>query len=939
MRDAMNTVTGHERPQRPDSHQPESHQPPRAPSSLLAVLGQEFKELHHGAPLDDSSLTALYQSIHKLEASGAAPRAALCLSGGGIRSASFGLGIIQGLAEHGLLLEFHYLSTVSGGGYIGSWLAAWRRYAADDKLVIEKLKSRQADPPDEPREIGSLRSDSNFLTPRLGPLSADTWTAVALYVRNLLLNWLVLVPVFAAVLLIPLIASRFLDWASCSSSPWRWATFGLGVLLLIAGHTRAIASRPGEGRRGIDEAHFLLFILLPIYGGATFLSIFAAQGAGRLVGCAAAADSSIPWFLAAAVGAGAYACSWLLGFAARRRQTLRAGVSSPTAADPLPPWVRFCIWMGVGALVGWVIWLGLDLWVENPAQNISWLWIQHRGIARDAIAVFGVAWIVLSLMVGEMLYIGLISYARNGDADREWLARAAGWTVAVTLLWLCLSGLVLLGPLAVQSLFRWLVPLLGGVSGILGALIGFSSRTAATLADKGKGSLTGQIARLAAVVFLLSLALLLSMILVPPIDQWGRALQPEQNGQPSPGPFILALGAAIGLGALSLGASWAVNVNRFSLHAVYRNRLVRAYLGAARASQHRNPDAFTGFDLDDNIRMHKLWRPGPGIAARLFHVVNITLNVVHSTNLAWQQRKAETFTMTPLATGNPYVGYRPSLAYGGPRGVTLGTAMAISGAAASPNMGYHTSPLIGLMMTLFNLRLGWWFGNPNHASTWKREGPLFGISAILHELLGLTDDVSPHVYLSDGGHFENLGLYEMVRRRCRYILVSDAGSDPDCALADLGNAIRKIWIDFGIGIEFPCFNIKPRAGLAEGAPPPGGQNEACYCAVGRITYPEPDAPSGYLLYVKPTLYGREPVDILSYAAENPTFPSESTSDQWFSESQLESYRALGSYIVERLCENMRPAAPDKALANLVDRACDHARLGKEQKDELLGVKG
>ena len=333
--------------------------------------------------------------------------------------------------------------------------------------------------------------------------------------------------------------------------------------------------------------------------------------------------------------------------------------------------------------------------------------------------------------------------------------------------------------------------------------------------DKGKGLSVAQIGRIAAVVFLLCLALLLSITLVPLLDFIGKTLALAPN---SFGRFIVAICAVILLAGLSFLASYAINVNRFSLHAVYRNRLVRAFLGAARASQRRNPDAFTGFDLDDNVWMRKLWRPVEGIAPRLLHVVNMTLNVVHTTNLAWQQRKAETFTATPLSTGNPYVGYRPTSAYGGPRGLTLGTAMAISGAAASPNMGYHSSPLIGLMMTLFNVRLGWWFGNPNHRTTWKGEGPVFGISAIVQELLGMTDDVSPYVYLSDGGHFENLGVYEMVRRRCRYIVVSDAGSDPDGALADLGNAIRKIWIDFGIRIVFPCFNIKPRAALAGGEP-------------------------------------------------------------------------------------------------------------------------
>jgi hypothetical protein len=677
------TNSGKEPPQGKPRHA-EPRKLPEEPASPLAVLGQEFKALHHGAPLDDSSLIALYQSIHRLEAAGQEPRAALCLSGGGIRSAAFALGVIQGLARHDLLLKFHYLSTVSGGGYIGSWLTAWRRHAANDKAVLEGLTSRRPDPPEEPPEIGSIRADSNYLTPRLGLLSADTWTAVSLYVRNLLLNWLVLVPMFAAGLLVPLVASRFLDWASCSPQAWRWVALALGLLLIGTGHMVAIASRPGEGRRGITTTHFLLFVLLPTYGGASALAIFAAQGAGPLTGC-----STVPlwpgadvWWAGAATAAVVYAVSWLLGFAARRRQTLRAGMRPPSAADPVPPWARFCLWTQVGGLVGICIWLGLHFWVGNPMPLVSRLWASRPDLARDAIVVFGVSWIVLSLMVGEMLYIGLISYTRNGDADREWLARAAGWTVAVTLIWMCLSGLVLFGPLLVNRLVSWLVPLLGGVSGIVGALIGRSSKTAPTSArDKGKGLTTAQIGRIAAVIFLLSLALLLSITLVPLLDFIGKALALEPN---SPWRFIVAICAVALLAGLSILASYAINVNRFSLHAVYRNRLVRAFLGAARASQHRNPDAFTGFDLDDNVRMRKLWRPVEGIAPRLLHVVNMTLNVVHTTNLAWQQRKAETFTATPLATGNPYVGYRPTSAYGGPRGLTLGTAMAISGAGQAP---------------------------------------------------------------------------------------------------------------------------------------------------------------------------------------------------------------------------------------------------------------
>ncbi len=107
---------------------------------LLAVLQQEFAELHPGVAAGGlpANLLELYRRIHGL----AVPRAALCLSGGGIRSASFALGILQALASYGLLRHFHYLSTVSGGGYVGSWLSAWRFHERNDEVVFNALAKR-----------------------------------------------------------------------------------------------------------------------------------------------------------------------------------------------------------------------------------------------------------------------------------------------------------------------------------------------------------------------------------------------------------------------------------------------------------------------------------------------------------------------------------------------------------------------------------------------------------------------------------------------------------------------------------------------------------------------------------------------------------------------------------------------------------------------------
>jgi hypothetical protein len=168
-------------------------------------------------------------------------------------------------------------------------------------------------------------------------------------------------------------------------------------------------------------------------------------------------------------------------------------------------------------------------------------------------------------------------------------------------------------------------------------------------------------------------------------------------------------------------------------------------------------------------------------------------------------------------------------------------------------------------------------------------------------MLGLTTDRSQYVYLSDGGHFENLALYEMVFRRCRFIVVSDGGADPDYTFEDLGNAVRKIRVDFGIPIDFGE-PVKIASGDA---------TKGAYWATARIRYSaidmpdggDPDAYDGVLVYIKPAVYGVEPRDVVNYSDLSPTFPQESSADQFFTESQFESYRALGSWIVDRLVES------------------------------------
>ena len=261
------------------------------------------------------------------------------------------------------------------------------------------------------------------------------------------------------------------------------------------------------------------------------------------------------------------------------------------------------------------------------------------------------------------------------------------------------------------------------------------------------------------------------------------------------------------------------------------------------------------------------------------------------------------FSVTPFACGNPDLGYRETSRYGGPyikpvpngeikSGISLGTAMAISGAAVSSNMGYHSSMSLSFLLTFFNVRLGVWLGNPGDAGGrlpwWHRlapkprrpyetTGPLFALRPLISELFGLTDDDSPYVNLSDGGHFEDLALYEMVRRRCRPIIVIDGDQDRARGFDDLGNAVRKIWVDLGVRITFDDSGLI--AAELAGIP---------YFALGTIEYVsdpkvgEPlETPTGKILYIKPVVRGDEPAaDVIAYKRAHNDFPAQSTAEQF-----------------------------------------------------------
>ena len=876
------------------------------PFQLPSVLEAEYVALHGRLPHTTASaeidpLPALYRHIHNLPKK----RSALCLSGGGIRSATFALGVLQGLARLSLLKQFDYLSTVSGGGYIGSWLTAWIHRHPDGLAgVAEELRrppSKALDP--EPEPVQWLRRYSNYLTPRLGLMSVDSWTLFGTYLRNLTLNWLVFIPMLALVLAAPRLMVSLFHWAPANPRAAAHGLLAAGLLFGLATLTHLHIFRPSLSwlrshriwKRFERQQGFLIGGLTPLLLTALLLTTAYAwyrNDGGRLDELTVLGLDSRGTFVLG--GAVMHGIGWVMAAVLLRR------------------WQRVTRWTAVELLV--ILWSGalggLLLWSvlsETPSDI-------PVSAFPEWYTVFSLSGFLTMFLLTATIFVGVASRYTD-DHDREWWGRAGAWVLIASVSWTGLSALVVFGP-GLLSYTPGLIASLGGLSGIISLLLGFSSKTTAT--GKAKRTMMDVIldraVRLAAPVFIVCLLVLITLItsllmnavgnlyggvwqgsavgLRMPPDEWGHAIVLHNS------PPWLVLELAVILVALAGAMSLVININKFSLHSIYRNRLIRAYLGASH--QDRKPNQFTDFDPDDNIELHELATNGQAIR-KPFHILNIAINLVRTENLAWQQRKAQSFTASPLFCGSWNLGYRRSDNYGvagqlaKAKAISLGTALAISGAAASPNMGYHSAPPVTFLLAFFNVRLGWWLGNPGEAgrNTFDRSCPRIAVRPMLAEAFGLTDAANPYVYLSDGGHFENLGLYEMVLRRCHYIVVSDGSCDSDRSFTDLGNAIRKIRIDLGIDIEIETELLELQG---------GDRISRAHFALGLIRYDRVDhgAPAGLLIYLKPSLTGNEPADVTEYASCHEEFPHEPTADQFFDESQFESYRALGFHIAEKV---------------------------------------
>jgi hypothetical protein len=975
----------------------------------------------------------------------------LCLSGGGIRSATFNLGVLQGLSRLGLLPKVEYLSSVSGGGYIHHFLAAWitrRSSLLDVQAALNPIPSQEKNSRGEarvmtPEPISWLRRYSNYLSPSIALFGTDMWTIAAVWVRNTLLNLIVLLSTLLFLLMLPhLFVSTSMTIRSIVESDTvpvivLIISFAVGFVFFALDFPEfGDAVRDKDGRRLQPKANkrksrtqiieLATLIAALSMTNAIYRSAIPGGSSQNLAANDAYKDvdqtTAIQYNATYKVGDETHQDQIQLNLQSKQKSSLSRLRRSWMLYHPgwiwptdnyFHPWdsrawrsalldrhliihgesgekelywpiALYSLGSGlIGLVLVWRIKEGHVVAkvigsIISPIVAIFLAVLMIQGlrvfffvltftIGQDSFPRLAITVLPALLMAVPFICVELITGLLGtllGSAQREWIARLRAEGSLLGLAWFFLVGISLISPQifdrltnsAIASYGTWSVWL---ASTITGVLLGRSRNTNGEAKDDAGNSgfqrtALKMIATTTPIVFILGLFVLLAKV-----GNWLLSSVPSPHVAPDDISKLITV--LVVLAAIACIFSWRIDVNEFSMNTFYRDRLARCYAGAS--NPRRNPNPFTGFDKEDGaLRVTDLLPTGwkdfeqqEGKYEGPFPIFCTSVNLTTGKDLSYQERKAGSFCITPLCSGYStgwtegvddtirYNGFVPTTQHikKNSHGMTVASAVAISGAAASPNMGYHSSLPLAFLMTIFNVRLGWWLRNTRRIGS-GADSPRIGLLRLVGELLGRTSDTEQYIYLSDGGHFDNMGLYELLRRRCRTIVICDAECDGDLNFEGIGGAIRKARLDFGVEIELmqlpqhpnqsaiaPLATkienvnspVKPPTKSPEKATAPAVQatdmtpttakpsgaegvllfekfpGNTLHALEGTITYPESPNQKGRLLYIKSTLTGDEPVDILNYHRIHQAFPFDSTMNQFFTESQFESYRRLGQHIV------------------------------------------
>lgn len=840
----------------------------------------------------------------------------VALSGGGIRSASFCLGVLQALKARGLIPRIDYLSTVSGGGYIGaSMVAAMSRsdtqgqfpFAVTDEASGPNSANgspHAAASSDDVRDsepVSHIRDHGRYLIPHG---MADILPSLAIVLRGLAVNaFLVLA------LLLPLATVTVIANPTAQDLP-RSIFYQIGAFLWTG--ERATCTAPGGwcGFPFVVSVALVAATFLYLLGWGLWRSLPERHGikgrmsdrevrsrGTRLSGVLMTLTLSV--FLAEAQGP---ILAYLRDYLTRQGEGQTA---LPTIATVLTAFVVATASLRA-TLVDWI----------QKAMKDATIAVKLRAVASKG------ALVAAGLIVPLLLYAAFLALSLWGIADRVEFTR---------------------GQYSLSPDFLFIESLVPGLCVVASLLLAWEiwvflwrEQGRATLATLFRLMGENKSKALKGVLVLVAIAAFLITAAIATRESGGYGMVK-----------VYLLATAI---VLMLTINFSENAN--GLHRLYRERLSTAFR--------------LGRDLERNssLRLSQINRKKAP-----YLLINTTLNArqrsedkrdpqidqtPHGDRRSLAEpdpvkrgRNAEFFLFSRNFVGSDLTGYVSTRRMEQKvRQLDLATAVAISGAAVSSSMGRVQIGLLRPTLALLNLRLGYWMLNPRFMKREpvvatrdttpppKRPWYYFGLGSpprakkaqaaptetrwydflrayLVAESFGLLSGDAAKVYLTDGGHIDNIGLYQLLKRKCRVIIVADAEADPAMTFGALVDAERFARIDLGVRVDIKWQPVRvaalSRNTSREQYIPEASPAHDCHFAIGEIDYGAGE--KGILLYIKATATGDEPDYVLDYERRFPAFPHETTGDQFFSEEQMEAYRALGFHAAWRALAEPDPKKP------------------------------
>ncbi|TPN50840.1 hypothetical protein FJ976_14520 [Mesorhizobium sp. B1-1-9] len=863
----------------------------------------------------------------------------VALSGGGIRSASFCLGALQALDQYKLTSRIDYLSTVSGGGYIGSAMVAdmtrqelkQAREGKDAHLAFPFASGSHVHDVHDNKLVGHIRDNSRFLAPRG---FRDITLSIGILMRGWMVNFLLLLTLILPLATFVILTNPTTDHLGHSImldvANWRfgddWGQTGWTASL------RSMVANPFV----LSRSALVVFAVWLVAWGLrrSYSDSYATARKGEHL------EQDSLWAkdgrTLLLVTAGLFLIEvqpkiilWLIevtspkfGHRQTTLETLKALITGAAAIVTATAAFR-------GMLISWV----------QKALNSPKIGHQIRGyLARAAFLALGLA--LPLLIYGFFLLITLwgikISPITFHGFDVSWIfGRATGYAygpawltannhILFTVLALCMAVFLAGRTFAVRYLVDDLEP--GRLSSFFAAMVhDYSGSVVAKVLGVVAGSVVFAVAARMAkdvwqadefTVLLNYLAITVIVIMV--------AFNFTENANGLHRLYRDRLRWAFRLG----GSEGQADIALKDLGVKAPYLLINSTLNVRRARQAADPPrkSFTasairwlGAKIAAAIRLEAWWG-GPDIVLSGPHrspapaVVSLPL-----ADPSRRGRNAEFFLFSKHFVGSESTGYATSAAMAREEGqLDLSAAVAISGAAISSSMGRISLGLLGPTLALLNLRLGFWLPNPSGVALQKeRAKPGWAVTEedssrrswedilrlyLLAEATGQLRSDSSRVYITDGGHIDNIGLYQLLKRKCKLIIVVDAEADAGMNFGAFTDVQRFARIDLGVRISLDWRPVRDAALVRDADRnkiiPPESELHLRHFAVGKILY-ENDPVEGILLYVKASVTGDEPDYVLDYERRYPLFPNEPTSDQFFSEEQMEAYRALGFHAMDR----------------------------------------